>query len=97
MIHAIIASNIRIADQRIGDIQRRPRLMVGQDRLSAILDRYGDDTVVAAIASADRRRCRCAPISPIADGVYRSGGSLIRRRRDEPLTIALAVEKEATR
>ena len=50
-IYAIITSNIRIADQRIGDIRAQAAaLMVGQDRLNGILDRYGDDTVIAAIA-----------------------------------------------
>ena len=74
-IHAIIASNIRIADQRIGDIKAQAAaLMVGQDRLIAILDRYGDDTVVAAIVELRRRAAQQmrAHIAEIADGMYRS-------------------------
>src|SRR4029453_14041264 len=74
-IHAIIASNIRIADQRIGDIKAQAAaLMVGQDRLNAILDRYGDDTVVAAIAELRRRAAlqMRAHIAEIADGKYHS-------------------------
>ena len=97
-IHAIIASNIRIADQRIGDIKAQAAaLMVGQDRLSAILDRYGDDTVVAAIAELRRRAAlqMRAHISDIADGVYRSEAFVDSDGVvNEPLTIALAVEKE---
>jgi N-methylhydantoinase B len=55
-IQAIIFSNIRIADQRIGDIKAQAAaLMVGQDRLFELLDRYGDETVVEAIAELRRR------------------------------------------
>ena len=74
-IYAIITSNIRIADQRIGDIRAQAAaLMVGQDRLSALLDRYGDDTVDAAIAELRRRAAEQmrAHIAEIPDGIYRS-------------------------
>ncbi|TIT89143.1 MAG: methylhydantoinase, partial [Mesorhizobium sp.] len=41
-IYAIICSNIRVADQRIGDIRAQAAaLLIGQDRLNEILDRYG--------------------------------------------------------
>lgn len=97
-IYAIITSNIRVADQRIGDIRAQAAaLRVGQERLFAILDRYGDDTVVDAIAELRGRAAAQmrASIAAIADGVYRakayvdSDGVV-----DEPLTIALAVEKK---
>ncbi|MGB3502759.1 MAG: hydantoinase B/oxoprolinase family protein [Mesorhizobium sp.] len=96
-IHAIIASNIRVADQRIGDIKAQAAaLLVGEQRLNELVDRYGDDTVTAAIAelrrrSADQMRAR---ISGIPDGTYRakafvdSDGVV-----NESLTIALSVEK----
>src|SRR6056297_1915980 len=43
-IYAIICSNIRVADQRIGDVKAQAAaLMVGEARLTALLDRYGDD------------------------------------------------------
>ncbi len=96
-IYAIITSNIRVADQRIGDIRAQAAaLTVGQDRLFAILDRYGDETVTSAIAelrtrAADQMR---AHIAAIPDGTWRakafvdSDGVV-----DRPLTIALAVEK----
>ncbi|TIV89740.1 MAG: methylhydantoinase, partial [Mesorhizobium sp.] len=55
-IYAIICSNIRVANQRIGDIRAQAAaLLIGQDRLSEILDRYGDETVVEAIAELRRR------------------------------------------
>ena len=97
-IHAIIASNIRIADQRIGDIKAQAAaLMVGQDRLNAILDRYGDDTVVAAIAELRRRAAlqMRAHIAEIADGTYRSRAFVDSDGVvNEPLTIVLAIEKK---
>ena len=53
----IITSNIRIADQRIGDVSAQASaLLVGADRLTALLDRYGDATVTAAIAENPRPR-----------------------------------------
>ena len=96
-IYAIICSNIRIADQRIGDIlAQAAALHVGKERLFAILDRYGDETVVEAIgelrlrASAQMR----AHIAGIRDGVYCSRAFVDSDGVvDEPLTIALAVEK----
>jgi N-methylhydantoinase B len=96
-IYAIICSNIRVADQRIGDIRAQAAaLYVGQERLLAVLDRYGDDTVLAAITELRRRAAEQmrAHIAPIADGVYRSkafvdSDGVVNR----PLTIALSVEK----
>ncbi len=97
-IYSIICSNIRVADQRIGDIRAQAAaLYVGQDRLFAILDRYGDETVVEAIAELRRRAAEQmrAHIAPIPDGTYRakafvdSDGVV-----DQPLTIALAIEKK---
>ena len=41
-IYSIITSNIRIADQRIGDIKAQAAaLKVGERRLTELLDRYG--------------------------------------------------------
>jgi N-methylhydantoinase B len=97
-IHAIVCSNIRVADQRIGDIKAQAAaLMVGEDRLTAILDRYGDDTVVAAIAELRRRAAQQmrAHIAEIPDGTYRSKAFVDSDGVvDRPLTIALAVEKK---
>jgi N-methylhydantoinase B len=96
-IYAIITSNIRIADQRIGDIRAQAAaLHVGQDRLVRILDRYGDDTVTEAIAELRRRAAAQmrAHIAAIPDGVYRSTAIVDSDGVvDRPLTIALAVTK----
>ena len=96
-IYAIITSNIRVADQRIGDIRAQAAaLAVGEQRLGRILDRYGDDTVSAAIAELRSRAARQmrAHIGSIADGTYRSTAIVDSDGVvDKPLTIALAVEK----
>ncbi len=96
-IHAIIASNIRVADQRIGDIKAQAAaLMVGLDRLNEILDRYGDETVERAIAELRLRAAgqMRANISAIRDGIYRSKAHVDSDGVvDAPLTIQLAIEK----
>ncbi|WP_299847176.1 hydantoinase B/oxoprolinase family protein [uncultured Roseovarius sp.] len=55
-IYSIICSNIRVADQRIGDVKAQAAaLELGAERLDLLLDRYGDNTVRAAIAELKRR------------------------------------------
>jgi len=96
-IYAIICSNIRVADQRIGDIRAQAAaLHVGQDRLFQLLDRYGDDTVTAAIAELRRRAAEQmrAHIAALPDGTYRSKAFVDSDGVvDAPLTIALSVAK----
>jgi len=97
-IYAIICSNIRIAEQRIGDIKAQiAALNVGARQLTRLLDRYGVDTVRTAIAEWRKRAAQQmrAKIAKIPDGVYRSvawvdSDGVV----DEPLKIALAVEKK---
>lgn len=96
-IHAIIASNIRVAEQRIGDIRAQAAaLQVGQERLFELLDRYGDGTVVEAIAELRRRAAAQmrAHIASIPDGAWHSKAFVDSDGVvNEPLTIALTVEK----
>ena len=97
-IYAIITSNIRIAEQRIGDIKAQAAaLAVGRDRLFEILDRYGDETVVEAIAELRTRAAAQmrARIATIADGTY-DGVAWVDSDGvvDEPLEIRLAIEKD---
>ena len=98
-IYAIVCSNIRVAEQRIGDIRAQAAaLRVGSERLTALLDRYGDDTVQAAIAELRKRSAEQmrAAIRDIPDGTYRgyayidSDGVV-----NEPLKIVLSVTKSA--
>jgi N-methylhydantoinase B len=97
-IYAIICSNIRIADQRIGDIKAQiAALKVGARQLTALLDRYGADVVKGAIREWRGRAAQQmrAKIAQIPDGLYRgeawvdSDGVI-----DEPLRIAVAIEKK---
>ena len=94
-IYQIIGSNIRVSEQRIGDVKAQASaLLVGAERLTALLDRYTDATVTAAIAEMRGLAARQmrAGIGLIAPGTYRataivdSDGVV-----NQPLTIALAV------
>lgn len=97
-IYAIICSNIRIADQRIGDVKAQAAALdLGAARLDALLDRYGDSVVAEAIAEL---RIRAAEqmrsfIRTIPAGAHRavawidSDGVV-----DEPLAIRLCVTRD---
>ncbi|MEW9918766.1 hydantoinase B/oxoprolinase family protein [Marimonas sp. MJW-29] len=96
-IYSIICSNIRVADQRIGDVKAQAAaLMVGEERLNALLDRYGDDAVREAIAEL-RIRAReqmSTLIDEIADGSYRSTAWVDSDGVvNEPLAIRLTITK----
>jgi N-methylhydantoinase B len=96
-ILSIILSNIRIADQRIGDIKAQAAaLATGEKRLAALLDRYGDATVAAAIAELKARAARQMRerISTIPDGSY-EGEAFVDSDGvvNEPLRIAMRITK----
>lgn len=94
-IYAIICSNIRVAEQRIGDVKAQAAaLLVGEKRLNRILDRYGDDTVAEAIGELKRRAAEQmrANIRLIPDGVYTSTAYVDSDGViNEPLEIKLTV------
>ena len=96
-IMSIILSNIRVADQRIGDIKAQAAaLATGEKRLTALLDRYGADLVDRAVAELKRRaeaQMR-AKIGTIPDGVY-EGRAFVDSDGvvNEPLTIAMKITK----
>lgn len=100
-IYQIICSNIRVSEQRIGDVKAQASaLLIGAERLGAILDRYGDQTVTAAIAEmralAARQMAACVALIPegryTATAIVDSDGVV-----NEPLTIALAVTRAGGR
>jgi N-methylhydantoinase B len=98
-ILSIILSNIRIADQRIGDIKAQAAaLAIGEKRLTALLDRYGAETVEEAIAELRVRAARQmrAKIARIPEGSYR-GHSIVDSDGvvDEPLHIRVKVTRTA--
>jgi N-methylhydantoinase B len=100
-ILSIIMSNIRVADQRIGDIKAQASaLAIGKTRLTAILDRYGKDVVERAMRelrtkAAQQMRVR---IDTIPDGVYTSttivdSDGVV----DSPLHVRVRITKTAGR
>lgn len=100
-IYAIICSNIRVADQRIGDVKAQAAALdLGAERLAALMDRYGDAVVEEAIAELRRRAAQQmrAFIQEIPAGEYPavawidSDGVV-----DEPLAIRLTVTREGQR
>jgi N-methylhydantoinase B len=98
-IYQIICSNIRVSEQRIGDVKAQASaLLVGAERLAALLDRYGDATVADAIAEMRRLAAKqmLAMIGLIPDGTYHSTAIVDSDGVvNQPLTIALAVTKGA--
>lgn len=97
----VICSNIRVSEQRIGDVQAQASaLLVGAERLAALMDRYGDATVAEAIAemrSLAARQMR-ANIGLIPEGSYRATAMIDSDGVvNEPLTIALRVTREGGR
>jgi N-methylhydantoinase B len=96
-ILSIILSNIRIADQRLGDIKAQAAALdVGEQRLTALIDRYTAPVVETAIAELKRRAAlqMRAKIATIPDGVYRSETLVDSDGIDDvPLRVSLAIEK----
>jgi N-methylhydantoinase B len=94
-IYAIICSNIRVSEQRIGDVKAQAAaLLVGEKRLVRMLDRYGDAVVEAAIEELRRRAAEQmrANIRLIPEGVYRSTAYIDSDGVvNEPLEIRLSI------
>ena len=88
-----VLNNIRVPEERIGDIKAQVgALTVGERRLTALLDRYGADVVEQAIAELKARseQQMRAYIESVPDGTY-SFSSFIDSDGivDVPLEIAL--------
>ena len=96
-IYAIICSNIRVADQRIGDVKAQAAALdVGADRLDLLLDRYGDDVVADAItelrqraATQMRQMIASMPEGSWQSVAYVDSDGVV----DEPLEIRLGITK----
>lgn len=93
----IILSNVRISEQRIGDIKAQAAaLHVGEKRLTQLVDRYGEETIREAIGelrSRSEQQMR-ALIATIPDGHYR-GESFVDSDGvvNEPLAIVVKIDK----
>jgi N-methylhydantoinase B len=89
----IVLNNIRVPNERIGDIRAQlGALSVGEKRLTELLDRYGVETVDAAIAElkAGSERLMRAHIASIPDGTY-SATAIVDSDGivDQPLEVVL--------
>jgi len=97
-ILAILLSNIRIAEQRIGDVKAQAAaLRIGEQRLTQLLDRYGSDTVDAAIDLLKRQAARQtrATIATIPDGDYAGQAYLDSDGVvNQPLKISVKIHKQ---
>lgn len=99
-ILSIILANIRVPEERIGDIKAQvAALAVGERRLTALLDRYGEETVTACIAELRRRseQMMRAHIAKIPDGVYAGEAFVDSDGVDpDPLAIRLRIRKDGS-
>ena len=97
-IYSIICSNIRVADQRVGDVKAQAAaLEVGADRLDQLLERYGDETVDLAIKELHVRAATQMRqlISEMPEGSWQSVAFVDSDGVvDEPLRINLKVTKD---
>ncbi len=99
-IFSIISSNIRVADQRIGDVKAQAAaLLVGEQRLNELMDRYGDEAVTEAIKELRGRAAQQmrAFIATIPEGTYKSTAWIDSDGViNKPLEIRLAITKADT-
>jgi len=99
-ILSIVLSNIRIADQRIGDIKAQAAaLTVGEKRFTELIDRYGSDTVEGSIKELKKRSAlqMRTKIKKIPDGLYQGEGFVDSDGVvNEPLRIEMKIRKEGT-
>ena len=96
-IYSIICSNIRVADQRIGDVKAQSAaLLVGRERLDQLVSRYSAPVLKDAIAELRRRAAQQMRhrLNEIADGQY-TGTAIVDSDGvvDEPLTIQVNIKK----
>lgn len=78
-ILAIVMSNIRTANETLGDVRAQAAaLSIGEKRLTALMDRYGRDTVEDSINELKRRAAQQmrAKIAGIPDGSYEGEAAL---------------------
>lgn len=91
----LVLANIRVADERIGDIKAQiAALEAGARRLTALLDRYGEELVDAAIIELEVRaeRIMRSHIKTIPDGTYSATAYMDSDGIvNEPLEIAIDI------
>src|SRR5262245_56785944 len=89
----ILAANSRVPESNWGDLNAQLNALdLGERRLNALLDEYGDETITAALAALSRRAAALmrANISGLPDGTYSCDDFLDNDGvTDQPLRIAL--------
>jgi N-methylhydantoinase B len=94
----VICSNIRVSEQRIGDVKAQASaLLVGAERLAALMDRYGDGPVSNAIAEMRTLAARQmrSMVGLVHEGSYQSRAYVDSDGVvNEPLTIALTITRK---
>lgn len=96
-IYSIICSNVRVADQRIGDVKAQSAaLLVGQERLDQLVQRYTAPVLKDAIAELKQRAATqmLRRLHEIDDGIY-TGTAIVDSDGvvNEPLTIQVNIKK----
>ena len=98
---AILAANSRVAQSNWGDLNGQINALdLGERRLAALLDEYGDATVAAALEALTERAVRLmrAEIAALPDGVYEAEDFLDNDGIDDvPLPIRLRMTIEGER
>jgi N-methylhydantoinase B len=89
----ILAANSRVPQSNWGDLNGQINALdLGERRMHALLDEYGDDTILAALAALTQRaeRLMRANIAALPDGIYSCDDFLDNDGvTDQPLRIAL--------
>ena len=96
-IYSIICSNIRVAEQRIGDVKAQAAaLLVGKERLDKMIEKYSAATLKEASAELRtrasqqmRKRIRQIPDGRYSGTAYVDSDGVV----DQPLTIQINIEK----
>jgi len=94
----VLLANVRVPEERYGDLQAQiGALRVGEQRLNAVLDKYGDDPVEIYIGEMTRRSEQHirSYIEEIPNGIYSATEWMDNDGiTDEPVKIALDVTVE---
>jgi N-methylhydantoinase B len=97
----ILAANSRTPESNWGDLNGQLNALdLGERRLHALLDEYGEDTIAAALAALSRRAeaLMRANIAALPDGTYRYDDFLDNDGvTDQPLRIALDLTVDGDR
>ena len=97
-IYSIICSNIRISEQRIGDVKaQEAALLVGEERLNHLFNKFGDELIHNSIEELRKSGSNQMKsfINQIPNGIYKSKAYVDSDGiKNVPLEINLEVKKQ---